>query len=420
MHASHVLTTDPAPAPGRPIAAVLLATVLLATLVLAACSSAPVRSPSGARGAQAVPPIAPWDGSRDGAEANPPPDLHRVPDAEPRVEPLRRGGPNKPYEIDGTRYTPMTGDDAAVERGLASWYGRKFHGRQTASGELYNMYAMTAAHPTFAIPSYARVRNPANGREVVVRINDRGPFKAGRVIDLSYTAALKLGLLGGVAPVEVERLTHEAIRTGSWRRDGAGNSATAAAPARVVDANSGPSNPSGSSGSSISSGSSTPSSTPAAAPLLVAPPAPATIGLVLAPAASQSRDLAPEPAPALIPAPVATAAPAVAPAAWETQPSPAARQATPAEVMPQERAGTQAARGWWLQLGAFKAAEGAAQFQRKLSGEADWLAPLMTLFREQSLNKLQAGPFPSKAEAQAAAERLRGQLQLVPMLVERR
>eukprot|EP01035_Chromulina_nebulosa_P068251 gene68251-93510_t len=80
------------------------------------------------------------------------------------------------------------------------------------------MYAMTAAHPTLPIPSYARVRNPANGREVVVRVNDRGPFHSGRIIDLSYTAALKLGLLRGVAPVEVERLTHDAIRTGAWRQ----------------------------------------------------------------------------------------------------------------------------------------------------------------------------------------------------------
>jgi rare lipoprotein A len=81
------------------------------------------------------------------------------------------------------------------------------------------MYAMTAAHKTMPLPSYARVRNPANGREVVVRVNDRGPFAAGRVIDLSYTAALKLGLLGGVAPVVVERLTNEQIRAGVWRRD---------------------------------------------------------------------------------------------------------------------------------------------------------------------------------------------------------
>jgi rare lipoprotein A len=89
----------------------------------------------------------------------------------------------------------------------------------TATGERYDMYAMSAAHPTMPLPSYARVRNPANGREVIVRVNDRGPFADGRVIDLSYTAALKLGVLGGVAPVVVERLTNADIRAGLWRRD---------------------------------------------------------------------------------------------------------------------------------------------------------------------------------------------------------
>jgi rare lipoprotein A len=151
---------------------------------------------------------------RDGPEARPPAGLERVPDAVPRVEPLRVGGPNKPYEILGRRYVPMTADLPLAEAGLASWYGRKFHGRPTASGEIYDMYAMTAAHKTMPIPSYARVRNPANGREVVVRINDRGPFADGRVIDLSYTAALKLDLLRGVAPVQVQRLTHDEIRAG--------------------------------------------------------------------------------------------------------------------------------------------------------------------------------------------------------------
>jgi rare lipoprotein A (peptidoglycan hydrolase) len=115
-----------------------------------------------------------------------------------RSSPIRNGGPNKPYEIAGHTYVPLTDDRALTEKGLASWYGKKFHGHRTASGEAYNMYAMTAAHKTLPIPSYARVRNPANGKEVIVRVNDRGPFSPGRVIDLSYTAALKLGVLNGV------------------------------------------------------------------------------------------------------------------------------------------------------------------------------------------------------------------------------
>jgi rare lipoprotein A len=159
---------------------------------------------------------APAPADRDGPPPSPPANLARVPDAVPRLEAIRIGGPNKPYEILGERYQPITTDTAYAERGLASWYGRKFHGRPTANGEVYNMYAMTAAHPTLPIPSYARVRNPANGREIVVRVNDRGPFHKGRIIDLSYTAALKLDVLRGVAPVEVRRITHAEIRAGLW------------------------------------------------------------------------------------------------------------------------------------------------------------------------------------------------------------
>jgi rare lipoprotein A len=169
---------------------------LLAALLLAGCAS---------RG-----PVA----GRDGPAAQTPAGLERTPDAVPRIEPLRVGGPNKPYVVLGVRYEPMSEDRPLRETGLASWYGRKFQGRPTSSGEPYDMFAMTAAHKTMPLPSYARVRNPANGREVVVRINDRGPFHPGRIIDLSYTAALKLDLLGGVAPVEVERITHEQIRAG--------------------------------------------------------------------------------------------------------------------------------------------------------------------------------------------------------------
>jgi len=166
-------------------------------LLLAACASRP---PAG----------------RDGPETRPPAHLDQVPDAVPRIEALRSGGANKPYDVAGKRYVPLTRDEALSESGLASWYGRKFHGRPTASGEPYDMYAMTAAHKTMPLPSYARVRNPANGREVIVRVNDRGPFESGRVIDLSYTAAYKLGVLNGVAPVQVQRLTFDEIRNGNW------------------------------------------------------------------------------------------------------------------------------------------------------------------------------------------------------------
>ena len=151
---------------------------------------------------------------RDSAPLQVPPGLAQLPDAVPRVEPIRDGGANKPYEAAGRRWVPLTDDRPLRESGLASWYGRLYHGRPTSIGEPYDMFAMTAAHPTMPLPSYARVTNPANGREVIVRVNDRGPFVQGRVIDLSYAAALKLELLRGVAPVVVERITFDEIRSG--------------------------------------------------------------------------------------------------------------------------------------------------------------------------------------------------------------
>jgi rare lipoprotein A len=139
----------------------------------------------------------------DGPHANPPDNLDRVPDAVPKVEPLNRAA-NKPYTALGNNYVPMTRVQPFSQRGLASWYGKRYHGQKTSSGEVYDMYRMTAAHPTLPIPSYARVTNVKTGKSVVVRINDRGPFKSGRIIDLSYVAAYKLGYVQtGEATVDV-------------------------------------------------------------------------------------------------------------------------------------------------------------------------------------------------------------------------
>jgi rare lipoprotein A len=259
----------------------------------------------------------------DGAEARPPLDPMQVPDAVPVLEPIRAGGPNKPYEVLGESYTPLPPEAALSERGLASWYGRKFHGRRTASGELYNMYAMTAAHPTLPLPSFARISNPANGRSVIVRINDRGPFVKGRIVDLSYTAAQKLGVLG-VAPVELVRITPDEIRRGAWQRK-----------------------------------------TPGAAPLIDGDEPPAAM---------------------------ATAPPQSA----------------------------SASRGFWLQLGAFRERQGAEQLQGQAAAAVDGIAPLLAVFNENALYRLQAGPFASRDEAQRAAERVREKLQLVPVVIERR
>lgn len=142
----------------------------------------------------------------DGPGDNPPADIDSIPDAIPRVEPLHRGA-SRPYTVLGRNYTPMTSLAPYKARGIASWYGRRYHGKMTSSGEIYDMYGMSAAHTTLPIPSYARVTNLANGKSVVVRINDRGPFVDQRLIDLSYTAAYKLGVLaGGSTMVEVETI----------------------------------------------------------------------------------------------------------------------------------------------------------------------------------------------------------------------
>jgi rare lipoprotein A len=138
----------------------------------------------------------------------PPADIDAIPDAVPRVEPRSRGGNPPFYDVLGKRYFVLAKSEGHVERGVASWYGPGFHNARTSNGESYDMYAMTAAHKTLPLPCYARVTNLSNGRSVVVRINDRGPFVGNRVIDLSYTAAAKLDMLkAGTAFVEVRVVT---------------------------------------------------------------------------------------------------------------------------------------------------------------------------------------------------------------------
>ncbi len=142
----------------------------------------------------------------DGPGDRPPTDLDAIPNAQPKVEPLHKFA-NKPYSVLGLSFKPLAENVPYKMRGTASWYGKKFHGLKTASGEIYDMYAMTAAHPVLPIPSYAKVTHLNNGNSVIVRINDRGPFLNNRIIDLSYTAAYKLRLLqAGSGPVEVEKI----------------------------------------------------------------------------------------------------------------------------------------------------------------------------------------------------------------------
>ncbi|GAB3449353.1 septal ring lytic transglycosylase RlpA family protein [Massilia solisilvae] len=166
----------------------------------------------------------------DGPGENPPPGLRDVPDAEVKYEPYAKFA-NKPYSVFGQTYTPLINDEPFTQRGVASWYGVKFHGQRTSSGELYDMYKMTAAHPVLPIPSYARVTSMESGKSVVVRINDRGPFHSDRIIDVSYTAALKLGLLGkGSHEVKIERMfPNDPARIATTRREA--TSAAQAVPA---------------------------------------------------------------------------------------------------------------------------------------------------------------------------------------------
>lgn len=153
----------------------------------------------------------------DGPPDRAPSDLASVLDAVPRIEPFLARA-NRPYVALGRSYTPLTTDVAFRERGAASWYGRQFHGNRTASGEIYDMFAMTAAHPTLPIPSYVRVTGIRSRQSVIVRVNDRGPFKSDRIIDLSYAAASKLGFVAaGTGQVEIERITHSQIASGEWR-----------------------------------------------------------------------------------------------------------------------------------------------------------------------------------------------------------
>jgi rare lipoprotein A len=189
------------------------AAIAAIVLALMACTSAPRReSPAPAPSvspppASTPPPTRPGGYYKDdGPGENPPANLDSLPDAVPKLEPLNRFA-NRPYSVFGRDYVPATSLRAYKERGLASWYGRRFHNQKTSTGEFYDMYAMTAAHPTLPLPSYARVTNLATGRSVVVRVNDRGPFRPGRIIDLSYAAAYRIGIAQrGSGQVEVENV----------------------------------------------------------------------------------------------------------------------------------------------------------------------------------------------------------------------
>jgi len=357
--------------------------------MLAGCATPPSPSPlppAGSAGPAARPPVTvrpgPAVGSeRDGA-GTPPPNLAAVPDAVPAIEPIREGGPNKPYEAMGEVIRPLPAQSSFKQAGLASWYGSKFHGRRTASGEVYDMYGMSAAHRTLPLPSYVRVRNPANGKEVVVRVNDRGPFHSQRIVDLSSAAAYKLDLLRGVGGVEIERITPEDIRTGAWQR------------------------PAGSGVGAATAVAAAPESRPGAA---AKAPSPATVARQASP---------PNAGPTANAAPVPVPTPAAQPLALTSLQADAA---TAPAVLAEADGAAKKAPGFWLQLAAFRQAAGAQGFHQQVLSKADWLAGALAVSADdKGMQRVQAGPYATRAEAQTVASRVREALSLVPLVVERR
>jgi len=365
---------------------------MLATtsVLLAGCASAP---PKPRANATLTAPSLPLGSSRggayyedDGPGANPPANLDRIPDAVPRTDPYA-SGPNKPYIVFGKEYVPDTSDHPYLERGIGSWYGRKFNGQRTSSGEIYDMYAMTAAHPTLPIPSYARVTNIANGRSVIVRINDRGPFHSGRVIDLSYAAAYKLGYARqGSSEVEVERLLPRDIAAGRY---------------------------------------SAPVTASATAPLLADRTSIESSG-----AAATSHDY-----PTAIPAPPVSN-PTVQQTTASTKRASLAYPDLPADLRPTDQPEENPSSGvvtqmstpltspmagdaHYLQLGAFHVQLGADDFMRHMARELEpSLASQLRIVASDRFYRVQLGPYANRSQAEYAAQRVRDDLGIVPLIVE--
>ena len=346
-----------------------LLAALVTGFVLSGCGSQPAREAPHAEAPSTSPAprgSAPRGGGYykdDGPDDMIPAGLDDIPDAEPRVEPLHRFA-NRPYHVMGQSFVPVTELRAFRQRGHASWYGRRFHGKPTSSGEPYDMYGMTAAHPTLPIPSYVRVTHLGNGRSVVVRVNDRGPFLRGRVIDLSYAAAHKLGYINtGSAEVEVEQIL------------------------------------------------------PGEAPMIATrpvPPLPARAGegAVAAAAGEElpaARALAPlvraeaQPAPGIASAAVGECADAAVCGA-------AAGLAPPI---------ASASAGIFLQLGAFSSYANAEGFRDTVQSQASTLAERFELLADGERFRLHAGPYDSVDAARNAAERMGTMLKLKPFVVVR-
>ena len=350
--------------------------VVVAALLVASCATAPKKSTGPAQPG----PMGKYY-SDDGPPETIPDNLAQIPDAVPREEPFHRFA-NRPYTVFGHTYVPVVSRDPTKERGLASWYGRMFHGRKTASGEVYDMFAMTAAHKTLPIPSYARVTNVNNGRSVVVRINDRGPFVGERLIDLSYTAAHKLGLVKeGSGLVEVETILPGDLPVQRI--------AAAAPPAPPPPRDSGP----------------------RAAPLEAAPAAPRDAGPRAAPreTAPAGVALAPPEVPAAVniaPSSATKPAPSAPVAAPPTATPPAVSAPAASTPLTSTVSSAPAASGIYVQFGAFRSRENAETLLARLRQQREWLAARLQIPPREGLYRVHAGPYHNAAEAREIAGRV--------------
>lgn len=376
--------------------------MLLPAAVLVGCSTSPIMPPVAdapaprqtpvAKSASAVPALPPAGSGRggyyqdDGPGDKIPDGLLATPDAEPKIEPYATRG-NRPYNVFGKTYVPILDSRPFKQRGIGSWYGKKFHGQKTSSGEPYDMYKMTAAHPTLPIPSYARVTNLANGTQIIVRINDRGPFHASRIIDLSYTAALKLGYLGrGSSELEVERLLPDDIARVSGNK--------LAQVTREPQA--------------AASGTPAPATAAVATPVVmptVAVKEPVRRKDSDAVAVVQVKDTAINPS-------------AEASVSTATSPSTFALPVAAAVVEP-SAPNAPAANGYYLQLGAYSQAASAETARGRL--QQKWFSdlPPVEVVTNGNMHRLFSGPFASRAEAAAAAEKIRDTATVKPLIVQR-
>jgi rare lipoprotein A len=442
--------------PGQCSARSVALLVAFSVALLAGCGSAP--KPSSPPTPEAAPPPPTTSATRpatsprggayykdDGPGEAIPPNLENTPNAVPRDEPLHRAA-NRPYVVFGQQYVPDTSGRAVKQRGVASWYGKKFHGQRTSSGEIYDMFAMTAAHPTLPIPSYVKVTHVGNGNAVIVRVNDRGPFHANRIIDLSYTAALKLGYVNqGSATVEVEMVRAGAtappptvarnlpapVPASSAAPSPGPASApasTSAAPARAAaPATASTSGTSGTSGTTASA-----ASTPAGSSAPSAASAQQVRSTFPASSTAPSASAAPPPAAAATPAqnpastgssapsPMPSASASVSPASGSPAPV-AARtaDAPPPVVLPTSRQPD----GTYLQLGAFSTRANAETLKEKIQRDLPWLVETIYIVGSEqtaaSVFRVQVGPYATRDAAQATADKLRDALEFKPSFVVR-